>query len=303
MGVRKTYFLDMHCDTLTERGKLVNEYNFSNLAGQLQVFAAFVPNRARAPEVRRAELMFYARRYKRACEWEGLYEVKSKSDLKKAKETGERAAIFAVEGGGGLFAPSWELEALYAMGLRILGLAWDDNELSGSSGSERGLTAYGRELVIRAAKMGIIIDISHLSDRAAEEVLEICPTPPIATHSNFREVCPARRNLPLHIARGIAERGGVIGLNLYPPFLNESGSAGWADILRHIDYALGNFGEGVLGLGLDIDGTGGVYPRGFSEGESIHDAVYDVLIKHYPSSVAEGIIGGWAVNFLSRTLP
>jgi membrane dipeptidase len=104
------------------------------------------------------------------------------------------------------------------------------------------------------------------------------------------------------MALRIAERGGVIGLNLYPPFLNESKMAGFEDIYRHIDYGLELLGEDSLGFGFDIDGVGNNYPHGISLDRSIHDQVIDKLLSRYPERTVEKIAGENVIEFLKNNM-
>ncbi len=301
------YIADMHCDSLTEvnaeRG-LKKRYNFSYDHPQLQLVAAFVPCRGEAPELRRRKLMHCLDVYISERARLDLVPILNCHDLSFAIECERCSSIFSVEGGGGLFADSEELNTLYRAGMRVLGLAWDTNELAASSSdpSGEGLTDAGRALVTRASEMGIILDVSHMSDRGVAELLELTPYPVIATHSNFREVCDTPRNIPLSLARRIVARGGIIGLNLYPPTLNLSGVATAEDIFRHIDFALEHLGEGALGLGLDIDGTDGRYPIGFDERDSIHDRLIELLYTRYDSSVVERIAGLNVTDFFKSNL-
>ena len=281
------YIADMHCDTLSRvssQSGLINEYNTSKKYPGLQLYAAFVPAGGEAPEARRRRLLRFLDIYIAEVSRLKLVSVANCHDLNFAIEFDRRAAMFSVEGGGGLFADSEELTTLYRCGMRVLGICWETNELCASAWEEcdTGLTEEGRRLVTKASEMGIILDLSHLSDRSCEEILELSPYPALATHSNFREVCDSPRNLPRHLAKRIAARGGVIGLNLYPQFLTGCNVAAVGDILRQVDYALDLFGDGNLGLGLDIDGTSGVYPLGFGEdGGSIHDRLLDALYQKY----------------------
>lgn len=301
------FIVDMHCDSLSEvnssRG-LVSAYNFSKKHPQLQFFAEFVPHSGETTEARRRRLMHYLDVYISECQRLKLVSVRDCHDLNFAIEFGRRAALLAVEGGGGLFADSEELVTLYKMGLRVMGLAWDSNELASSAWdkNDTGLTEEGRKMVERLSELGVIIDVSHLSDRSVYQVLETTAYPVIATHSNFRDLCDSPRNLTLNMARKITARGGVIGLNLYPSFLNESGNAGADDILRHVDYALEHLGENSLAFGFDIDGTDGKYPEGFDEKSSIHDRIIDLLLSRYNEAVVKKIAGLNAIEFLRSNL-
>lgn len=301
------YIVDMHCDSLlevtSERG-LKTPYNLSREYPQLQFVAEYVPRQGEPPEARRRRLMHYLDMYIAERDRLGFVAINDCRDLNFAIECGEYSSLLSIEGGGGLFADSPELETLYRAGLRVLGLAWDKNELTASAFDEddTGLTSAGRELALRASEMGIILDVSHMSDRATEELLALTPYPVIATHSNFREVTDVKRNLPRELAREIAARGGVVGLNLYPPTLRGDAPATLDDVCRHVDFALENFGEDVLGFGFDIDGTDGEYPLGLDEHSSIHDRVINMLSARYGERITEKIAGGNVISFLKANL-
>ncbi len=298
------YIVDMHCDT---SGKVflgesfVNEYNFSRKYPQLQ-FAAMFDKSAKnsTPEERRAYSVECEGRLTAAFEREGIGRVFAASDIGAAK----RSVILSIEGGGGLFADSPELNRLYERGLRVFGIAWDGNELAASAYDENdtGLTEAGVKMVKRLSELGIIIDVSHLSDRSFYDVLNVTDSPVIATHSNFRDVCAHSRNLTRDMAKEILSRKGVIGLNLYPPLLSPSGDAVLEDIFAHIDYALSAFGEDILGFGFDIDGTSGRYPLGLDESGSIHDRVAEQLTVRYGERLAAKICGENILSFLKRNI-
>ena len=140
-----------------------------------------------------------------------------------------------------------------------------------------------------------------MSDKAFYDLMEATAYPVIATHSNFRDICKSPRNLTLDMAKRIASRGGIIGLNIYPAFLSDSGKADKTDIWRHVDYALEHLGEDVLCFGCDIDGIE-EYPEGFDNDSSIHDRLVDMLLERYSESVVEKIAGLNAINFFKGNL-
>lgn len=297
----------MHCDSLlevtAERG-LKTAYNFSNEHPHLQFVAEYVPCQGESAAARRKKLMHFLDMYIAERTRLGLVPIMNCHDLSFAMECEENASLLSIEGGGGLFADSEELNTLYRAGLRVLGIAWDTNELASSAfdSVDNGLTKAGRELIVKASEMGIILDVSHLSDKSTAELLELTPYPVIATHSNFREICSHPRNLPRELAKKITARGGVIGLNLCPPFVTDDGAPRAEDLLRHIDFALENYGVGSLGFGFDIDGTDGLYPSGITEKRSIHDQVLELMDKHYDSATIKMIAGGNVINFLKNNL-
>ena len=300
------YIVDMHCDSLLKVNAdtgLVNSHNLSAKYPQLQLFANFVPKGDMPPSERRRKTFSLVDVYVAECQRLNLFPVRDCQELKYAIDHSLRASVLSVEGGAGLTPTSREIDTLYRMGLRVMGLCWDSNELATAAwdSDDRGLSEDGRLMVDILSSYGIIIDVSHLSDRSFYDVIERTAYPVIATHSNFRDVCSHPRNLTLDMARRIAMRGGVIGLNIYPKFLSDSGRADKDDIYRHVDYALEHLGEDVLAFGCDIDGVES-YPCGFSADESIHDTLVDILLERYSSSVVEKIAGLNAINFFEGNL-
>ena len=301
------FIVDLHCDSLStvssEQG-LINSYNFSKTDPQLQFTAAFVPRKNQPPEQRRHRLMRFMDIYIAEYTRLGLVNVTGCHDLAFAQAVEKRATMFTVEGGGGLFADSEELKTLHRMGMRVMGLAWDGTELSASAFDEDdyGLTEAGRDMIDRCSELGIIIDVSHMSDKALADALKATAYPVIATHSNLREITDSKRNLPIDMAKRIASRGGIIGLNLYPRFLSCADKAGAEDIYRHTDAFINRLGEDCLALGLDIDGTDGSYPEGINPQRSIHDQLAELLTSRYGDRITEKIMGENAVNFLKSNL-
>jgi membrane dipeptidase len=106
--------------------------------------------------------------------------------------------------------------------VRLLTIAWQDNAFCGSTyGSGSGLTARGRELVARCEQSGVMVDVSHMSDLGFWDVCEVATRPFVASHSNCRALCDNPRNLSDDMVRAVAERGGVVGINLYSGFLSQ----------------------------------------------------------------------------------
>lgn len=275
------YVADMHSDSLltvnADKG-LISEYNTSKKYPFLQFFAAFTPSTGRTMDVRKKEVMKHLNVYAYECERLGLTKIEDVRGLYYATDNSQPSAMFTLEGGGGLLADSDELFTLYKAGLRIMGFAWDTNELATGTGDEcdEGLTDEGIRMARRCAELGITVDVSHLSDKSFYDLLKYYPLPIIATHSNFRDICPHKRNLTYDMAREITSRGGVIGLNLYPDFIKTE-NADIKDIIPHIEYHLERFSEDSLAFGFDIDGTSGKYPSGINAEESIHDQVIDKI--------------------------
>ncbi len=303
------YIADMHSDSLSavssKRG-LVTEFNISKQNPQLTFFAAFTKFAGRSVFERRATVSRLLNAYLYETDRLSIQRILDAKDLIHAQDLRAHSSIFSIEGGGGLLPDCDELVTLHKAGLRVMGLAWDSNELCASSEEngkyDYGLTPEGKRLIGNLCELGITVDVSHMSDKAIYQTLEVCPLPVIATHSNFRGVAAVPRNIPYELASEISARGGVIGISLYPPHLNVSGIATADDILRHVDYALDKLGEYSVGLGLDLDGTDGLYPEGFDETFSVHDRLCKILIDRYGDVCASRIMGENVTDFLKGAL-
>lgn len=132
-------------------------------------------------------------------------------------------------------------------------LTWNaDNALAGCHASFQGLSRRGAEFVRAAEDLGILIDVSHLSERAFWDLARIARCPILASHSNCRALCGHTRNLTDDQLRAVAESGATVGLNLYPPFLGEN--ADFSVLQRHLEHMLRLCGEDHVAIGGDLDG-------------------------------------------------
>ena len=117
-----------------------------------------------------------------------------------------------------------------------------------------GLTSFGKDVVREMNRLGMVVDVSHLSVNGFWDVEKTAEMPYIASHSNARGVCSGARNLSDDQIRAIAGHGGVIGINLFSPFVADKERVGLEDVMRHIDYIIKLAGDDCIGLGCDFDG-------------------------------------------------
>lgn len=184
------------------------------------------------------------------------FQILNKSDLERIAP-GRVGFLLGLEGGAPLGGNPGILHQMFRLGLRLLGLVWNNrNDLADGVGVEdgRGLTDQGREIVVTAEDLGMVLDLAHLNRRGFWEVMEIVRQPPVVSHANAGAVCNHRRNLDDDQLRAVAARGGVIGINLYPPFLTDAPTASIDDVLRHLGHMLDIAGLESIALGLDFDG-------------------------------------------------
>jgi len=177
------------------------------------------------------------------------------AELEEAWRMGKQAAFLSVEGAELLACDEQALEQAYHLGVRAVNLTWNfENALSGSNAeaSEKGLTAKGRSFVRKMEQLGMLIDVSHLSDPGFWDVLEETNGPIFASHSNARAVWPHKRNLTDAQFTAIIERHGTAGINMSADFLGAD--PGVDDIVRHIEHWFSLGGENNVSLGGDWDG-------------------------------------------------
>ena len=186
----------------------------------------------------------------------------SASKVEENLKNGLMSAILTIEGPAGFSFDPARLEELYSVGFRITSLGWNEsNPLAGSHITGGGLTDQGREFVKEAQRLGMVIDVSHISDEAFWNIMDITNAPIIATHSNSRTVCDHSRNLTDDMFKAICQTGGVAGFNQCAPFVGEQPDLDTAcDHFLHF-MELDPSGTHIA-LGGDLDGCD-TLPAGF----------------------------------------
>lgn len=278
---------DMHCDTISEIWKLSQQGSTEDLGNNslhldltkmkkggylLQNFALFVKKGSCEDLTERA--LDYIRIYKQELEkyQKDIGPVYKYEDIEKNKSVGKISALLTLEEGGIIKGDSRLLKEFYDAGVRMITLTWNyPNEIGHPNidwltpDSKNGLTKRGKELVEEMEQMGIIPDVSHLSDAGFLDVVEITRKPFVASHSNARAVCPVARNMTDEMIRLLGQRGGVMGLNFCPDFLfyekqeentpqEQKYSGTIEDVVIHAKHIAKVGGIEILGLGSDFDG-------------------------------------------------
>lgn len=254
---------DLHCDTLGvgyHRGASIHKQDGSidlcrgaAFRPWIQAFAAFLPD-GLTPAGAWQEyigLRDTARRWER--EYTGDFQIIRTPEEVECAFNGCRCML-TVENAGVLGADLARLDRLQADGVRMAGLTWngDNPWASGCAGDPNGgLTDVGRRAVGRLERLGITVDVSHLNETGFWQVARMAKSPIVASHSNAYAVCPHPRNLTDDQFRAIQDSGGLVGINLYPPFL---GGEGLSAVERHIAHFISLGGEKTLCFGADFDG-------------------------------------------------
>lgn len=188
---------------------------------------------------------------------EHIHHVLSYQDIESVYASGKIGALMSIEEGGILGGDLDKLKQAYQDGVRLITLTWNYPNGLGEphcGDQHKRLSSKGVEFVEAMQDLGIIVDCSHLNDAGTEQLGDILDVPFIASHSNAREVTAHTRNLPDHLIKLIANKGGVIGLNFAQSFLGTSPISRIEDIVKHGLYLINKGGEDVVALGTDFDG-------------------------------------------------
>lgn len=178
----------------------------------------------------------------------------SADEIEANREKGKMSAILTIEGPAGFDFDPELLENLHQIGFRITTLGWNEsNVLTGSNVTGGGLTEKGREYLKEAQRLGMLVDVSHISDQGFWDIMDCTQAPIVASHSNSRALCPHSRNLTDDMFRAICQTGGVAGINQYAEFLGEQPTLD--TVCDHIFHFMELDPSGKhIALGGDLDG-------------------------------------------------
>lgn len=263
---------DLHCDTVTEllgrdfksttnlrRNHLhVDLERAKTLPGYCQCFAFWSTTDLPLPKGVKVEELFWREvsLLQDAIDKNKdlIRQARTGDDVRKNMAEGLMSAIFTIEGPANIGFDPGKLQKLHNLGFRISTLGWNEqNCLTGSQLTGGGLTKRGREYVKECQRLGILVDVSHISDEAFWQIMDITQKPIIASHSNSRSICDVGRNLTDDMFKAICSTGGVAGFNMCPPFVGEEPDLELC--CNHILHFLDLDPEGThIALGGDLDG-------------------------------------------------
>lgn len=263
------YYIDGHCDTLSKtldekKSLLENDLQFSfnkaiKTGGGIQILASFVDTKFLTSEnagfERCNNIINNLKQFENNNKCKIL--IKNKNELIEAITQKQTKVIFSIENGAAISGKLENIDYFYNQGVRIMSITWnDDNELGCGARTKNdiGLSNLGVQYVKKLNDIGIIIDISHTSEKTFWDTLKISEKTVVATHSNVYELCKNSRNLKDDQIKAIAKNGGIIGICFYSDFLNSKKRATVEDIVNHIKYIRDLVGIDYIGLGSDFDG-------------------------------------------------
>ena len=305
--------VDSHCDTISEildtgeelraNGRHLSLEHMLKYKGYIQFFAAWIDEKKENWLARTLEILdrFYQELEKNS---DRLTLITGRESLAQVAGGNKIGALLAVEDARAICGSLANLRMLYRLGVRAMTLSWNhDNDVADGTFSKReqGLSAFGREVVGEMNRIGMMIDVSHMTRQGFWEVMEESCAPVFASHSNCSAVFAHPRNLDDEQIKAIIETGGMIGLNIYPEFLAEGGNAGIDDILRHADHILSLGGEHALGLGTDFDGIP-TLPEGIANAGELYRLFDKMKEIGYSDSLIAAMSSQNFINFLDKML-
>jgi membrane dipeptidase len=226
-------------------------------------------------------------------------------DIEKAFKENKAAAILAIENGGAFHGELSALRMFHAYGVRCVALTWNyRNEIADGvkdGSSSGGLTPFGREVVKEMNRLGMLVDISHISERGFWDTIGLTEAPLIASHSNAIAICDNPRNLTDEQIVAIKKNGGVIGVNFFPIFLNSTYKTTIDDVVKHIEHIVSLIGEDHIGLGSDFDGIK-YMPEGLKGVEDIHNLFERLLALNYSQAFVEKLAGENFIRVIKKVL-
>lgn len=298
--------IDAHCDTLTVLSQQNRTLGITSNQGHLdlprlrkgkvnvQFFAIFVSPEYNDDPVKYTEDIIEQFNKELAINSDLLSHVCTYDEIHKSLLKDKTCAILTIEGGEALKGKIEKLDDYFNLGVRGLTLTWNGrNELGDGVGlgtQASGLTVFGREVVERMSELGMIIDVSHLSETGFWDVISEVRVPIAATHSNCKEICDHPRNLTDQQIRSIAEKGGVIGVTYVPQFIDIN-SPSIDKLMDHIDHLYQVGGVSCIGLGSDFDGID-ITTKGLHDCSVAVPNIENALIKRgYTTGQIELILG------------
>lgn len=282
-------YIDMHCDTLgvgmaqhkdtitSLEGSMVDIERLVKAGAGAQFFAMFVPQRDvpkwyGLEEMPEHEVLLEKMRdifVKTLKENENrMAFAQSYEKMQENLQAGKLSAFLTMENGYAVRGKMENLKKFHDMGVGLMTLTWNDPNCFGQNHSsdrtlmQIGLTDFGKEAVTYMNELGMIVDVSHLSDGGFYDVAEMTKKPFVASHSNCRELSPSTRNLTDDMIRILANKGGVAGINFEPTFLNMDQNNYHSRVDRmcdHVEHFIKVGGAECVGIGTDFDGISGEF--------------------------------------------
>ncbi len=223
--------------------------------------------------------------------------ARTPAELWQHKAAGRKSIMLGIENGKALQGDVQNVNHFARRGVVYITLCHNgDNDLCDSakgSATHGGVSPFGAEVIGRMNELGLMVDLSHASEKSFYDALSLSRTPIVCSHSSARALCDHPRNLTDEQMRALADKGGVCQITLYPGFLRTDEKATILDAMQHLEHAIQVMGIDHVGLGTDFDGDGGV--SGLADASELSLFTRQLLLRRYSEHDIQKIWGG---NFL-----
>lgn len=310
--------IDFHCDVLYKmlyEGKLdfmskdALDITLPRMqAGQvsMQVFAVFLEEALISGQPQFSQILRCIDLLReRICSLPDVSLIRWREDVEHWERSPQlTGALLSIEGADGLEGDMVYVRTAYELGVRFLGLTWNHSNWAVDGTMEprqAGFTNKGRQLIRECDKLGILVDVSHLNERAFWELLELTERPVFASHSNSAHVRKHPRNLSDEQIKAIIDRNGRIGITFVPAFIADSQQVTIEHLLRHIDRICELGGEQHIMFGSDFDGIDDKVQGLEHAGQ--YGNLLEAIERRYSSEFVNRIAHSNALQFLKTNLP
>jgi len=317
----KKIIVDSHCDTAL---KLLNGYDINSSSNQftlnnsliydkyIQVFAMYIePEYVRNGEYELCNRLITS--VKNEVEKNSKYMkiITNKYQLQRYFNEDNRrlGVILSIEDASCLEGSIDNVQNFFDNGISIIGLTWNErNEVASGANCcgdiDDGLSEFGKQVIRKMNELGIIIDVSHLSEKSFYDVMKITNKPVMASHSCSKSICDHKRNLSDEQIKLISKNGGIIGVNLYNEFLNHDiDEANIECLIKHIRHIYNIGGKECVGLGTDYDGMGKDKTAvGLEDNSKLLNLPYFLKNENFSDDDIERIMWKNQFEFLKREL-
>ena len=317
-------FIDLHCDTLLRiadsKGAMVLAKNDGHIDVEklrqgdalAQFFAIFIPKP-------KAEETFGEDGSYKFFNW--VYETYQKEmeankqflapacnfeDIMKNKADGKISAVLTIEEGDPVQGKIERIQEFYDKGVRLITLTWNYENSIGYPNSDdaeamkKGLKPFGIEVVKRMNELGMLVDVSHLSEGGFYDVAKHSSKPFVASHSCARNLCSHRRNLWDDQLKVMGETGSIVGVNFASAFMNDGGEVTTIDdVVRHMIHIKNKAGIEAVAFGSDFDG---ISPTLEFKDYLGMNKIADALTKHFTPAEIDLICNGNALRVIKAVL-
>lgn len=234
--------------------------------------------------------------------------AKSSQDIMEAFRMNKTASLIGVEGGHSLDSSLGTLRTMYHLGVRYLTLThscntpWADNwrvDTGSEPSQHNGLSLFGKQLIMEMNRLGMLIDLAHVTVAVMNQVLDMSKAPVIFSHSSAYSVCPHKRNVPDDVLRRVKQKGGIVMVNFYNDYVTCSKTAKLSHVADHFDHIKKVAGADIIGFGGDYDGVTRL-PEGLEDVSKVPNVVAELLRRGWTDEEVKAALGNNLLRVLRK---